>query len=272
MFGGIEICGRVVWNITSEDGRNHYYDHLNHWRVCYSNENTVIAPTPQEAEEYRQMLQQSSEGRQVGRRFKLYETRYDWRPRKTHENGNIGLQSPNGQLLLPPIFADVFIQFSAMKDLPQFLPVSDGEAWALATLEEQPVMMTDFIYRHILPERWETGGLYFVQHNSTGKWGVIKRHFPWLNKDRRRCSLNHDKRAVALKEILPPIADEIYEAELYTDCAPTLFWIAKSGDKIGVITSMDATDIIYDSFDGDDENMTISLFRNGRLEKKVTSF
>ncbi len=49
---GIDINGRVARTITSEAGLKTYYEHLNHWRVCYGNTNPLVVPTQAEALEY----------------------------------------------------------------------------------------------------------------------------------------------------------------------------------------------------------------------------
>ena len=49
---GIDINGRVARTITSDAGLKTYYEHLNHWRVCYGNTNPLVVPTQAEALEY----------------------------------------------------------------------------------------------------------------------------------------------------------------------------------------------------------------------------
>ena len=49
---GIDINGRVVYPITSEDGQKGYYVYLNYWRVCYDNTKQLIIPTQEDASEY----------------------------------------------------------------------------------------------------------------------------------------------------------------------------------------------------------------------------
>lgn len=268
----MEISGRIAWEITSEEGQSHYFDHLKYWRVCYANENPVIVPTRQEAAEYKKLILNPNQKRDVAGQFSLYEERYDWRAKKFQKDGNIGLQSPTGEQLLPPLFADVFDQFPAINNLPKFIPVSNGDAWALVSINEKPVLMTEFRYQRIIPERWTMRGLYFVQDKVTGKWGVLKNYYPHLSRDRRRHRLDSDGRIAGIKEFMPTTADEILEAELYTDCAPITFWISRRADKIGIITSYEATEIVYDSFVCNDEDLQISLFRDGRLEEQIRSF
>jgi hypothetical protein len=95
------------------------------------------------------------ESRKLLRQLKIYETQYDWRPRKSGDDTFVGLVSPTGEQLLPDSFADVFAQFDAINGKPIFVPVSNGEAWALVSLSNPHVLMTGFQYNAIIPERWE---------------------------------------------------------------------------------------------------------------------
>lgn len=151
----------------------------------------------------------------------------------------------------------------------RFNGLSNGERMGIVSVCGNPVAMTDFRFRDVIVERWG-GGIFFVQDADTGKWGVYSMTYPRM----KRRDIRHwlDNRIVGLKEILPTIADEIFEAELYTDCAPTTFWVARQGETIGIITRWKATGIIYDSFTGNDEDMEVTLFQNGFPAEKITSF
>ena len=135
----IELQGRIVDSITSEAGQKDYYEHLNHCRGCFDNTNTVIVPTREDAQEYMRLREienklyccTDKESRKLLRQLKIYEAQYDWRPRKSGDDTFVGLISPTGEQLLPDSFADVFTQFDAISCKPIFVPVSNGEAWAL---------------------------------------------------------------------------------------------------------------------------------------------
>ena len=71
------------------------------------------------------------ESRKILRQLRVYNSQYDWRPRKSGDETFVGLISPTGEQLLPDSFADVFTQFDAINCKPSFVPVYDGEAWAL---------------------------------------------------------------------------------------------------------------------------------------------
>ncbi len=58
------------------------------------------------------------ESRKLLRQLKIYETQYDWRPRKSGDDTFVGLVSPTGEQLLPDSFADVFAQFDAINGKP----------------------------------------------------------------------------------------------------------------------------------------------------------
>ena len=151
----------------------------------------------------------------------------------------------------------------------RFKAVSDGDKMGIVSVGDHPVAMTDFRFSNVMVERWD-GGLFFVQDADSGKWGAYSITFPRKNRREERRGI--DGKIVGLKEILPTIADEIFETELYTDCSPTTFWVARQGDKIGIITRWNATDIIYDSFSGNEDDIKVTLFQNGISAKAITTF
>ena len=53
----IDFRGRIVDPITSEAGQKDYYEHLNHWRVCFDNANPLIVPTREDAKVYMRLLE-----------------------------------------------------------------------------------------------------------------------------------------------------------------------------------------------------------------------
>lgn len=261
----IDLYGRIVCPITSEAGQKDYYEHLNYWRMCYANTNPLTVPTREDALEYLRLQAKKdkyyfcndTESRLKNRRLEVYNTRYDWRPRKSGDDTFVGLVSPTGEQLLPDSFADVFTQFDAINNKPIFVPVSNGEAWALVALSEPHILMTDFQYNAIIPERWGLR-LFFVQDKETKRWGAIEITYPFIHKKPHRGSLP------LLKILMPPIADEIYEDELMTKEEPTTFFITRKGDKIGILTDFGYSDIIYDSYEANDTKCSFRLIRNDR--------
>lgn len=269
----IEFHNRIVSPITSESGQRDYYEHLNYWRVCYHNKNTLILPTKENALEYIRLkselekfyLSNDKESRKKLHQYQLYDTQYDWRPQKTGVDGYVGLSSPAGEQLLPDIFADVFTQFDAINSKPSFVPVFNGEAWALVSLTNPHILITNFQYNAIIPERWEHR-LFFVQDKDTMKWGALRTTYPFLNR-------KHYQDSLPLLEILmPPLADEIYEDELMTEEQPTTFFITRRGDKIGILTDFGYSDIIYDSYEVDNDKCAFRLIRHDRKRARRADY
>ena len=118
-----------------------------------------------------------------------------------------------------------------------------------------------------MPERWD-GIIYFVQDDDTGKWGALSSIVPNTNNKHHWKS----REAIGLTELLPPVADSIYEDHLYTDCAPTSFWITRQGDKIGLLTPFTATEIIYNSYKDDPDEVWVDLITDDGKTCRVTEF
>lgn len=197
--------------------------------------------------------------------FRKYDSLYDWRPRKSGDDKFVGLVSPTGKQLLPNSFADVFTQFDAINSKPIFVPVSNGEAWALVSLSNPHILMTCFQYNAIIPERWERR-LFFVQDKKTMKWGVLSVAYPILHvKPYKDC-------LPLLETLMPPIADEIYEDELTTEGHPTTFFVTQKDGKIGILTPYGYSDIIYDSYEADSAKCTFRLIRNDRKRARRADY
>ena len=189
------------------------------------------------------------------RKYESYCQKYDWRPIKIYKGGDCGLISPTGEQLLPPIFRDAFNQFDSFDLNIRFIPVFNGEAWAIVSMEENPMLMTDFKYEKIIPERWDKA-LFFVQDSATHKWGTLSKYRSCPNR-----GVSHN-RLLGIYEMLPCIADEIYEDQLMTECAPTLFFIVRVGKKIGILTPFGVSEIEYDNYVVNSENMTFRMICN----------
>lgn len=143
----------------------------------------MIIPTQEDAEEYLKLQAEKDkfyfcddkESRIKNRQLTVYDTRYDWRPQRSGDDTFVGIISPAGEQLLPNSFADVFTQFDAINNKPEFIPVSNGEAWGLVSLTNPLVLMANFKYNAIIPERWERK-IFFVQDRKTLKWGASGFH------------------------------------------------------------------------------------------------
>lgn len=222
----IEVHGRIVDQITSEEGQKQYYDNI-------------------------------------------------LRDRQPRKNGNADrycLVSPDGTLLLPEKFVDVSTQFEASKHYLKFVPVSNGDGWGLVSLSIPHIMATDFIYNAVITERFEHS-IYFVQDKKTLKWGALVVKYPSINAEcsKRRSSLSRID-IPAITELMPPIADEIYEDELMTDCSPTLFWMTRVGNKIGILTPHGYSKIIYDAYETLDNEYLFRLTRNECKRVKLQDY
>lgn len=262
-----------LYPITTEVGQRGYYEHLNHWRVCYDNTNPLIIPTREEASDYLRLQSErdslygnnDKESRKKLRQLKSYDTQYDWRPQKSGDDTFVGIVSPTGEQLLPDSFADVFTQFDAINNKPIFVPVSNGEAWALASLTNPHVLITNFQYSNIITERWKRR-LFFVQDKETKKWGALETTYPFLHtKPYKDC-------LPLLRTLMPPIADDIYEDELMTEDEPTTFFMIRREDKIGILTDFGYSDIIYDAYEVDNSNCTFRLIRHDREKELLTDY
>lgn len=272
-MNSIRIHNRIVISITSEDGQRDYYDYMNIWSSCFLNSNKRIVPKIDEAREYLTLKQERPSlfgdltARKRYNKLQEYNNRYDWRPKKFNVDKSVGLMSPSGEVLLNPDFTDVFTQFDAINLNQDFIPVFNGDRWALVQLSEPTSMMTEFTYRRIIPERWERR-MYFVQDNYTLKWGALIATHPIINERYH----SFDDTIIVLDQLMPPIADEIYEDELMTDCSPTLFFMTRVKDKIGILTNFGYSDIIYDTYECDSEKMTFRLIRNDQKRAKRVDF
>lgn len=175
----VKLFGRYVIPITTLKGLRECFDHMNYWRNCVQNTNLRITPTEEDGKEYLTLKSEKPslfgnlEERIRYRKLQAYENNYDWRPKKSGETHFIGLVSPTGEQLLPNFFEDVFTQYDAINNMIHFIPVSNGDGWALVSLGTAPVLVTEFRYNAIILERWEQR-IFFVQDKETMKWGALR--------------------------------------------------------------------------------------------------
>lgn len=256
------------FSITSPKGRSRYYEHLEYHRefgISIPAERKL--PSVKEAVEYKELLKenrQSERWNQINgwRRLNKFSSQFDWRDIvTTNPIGLQGLRSPDGEKLLPEIFETVLSQTMSINYGKAPIPVSNGEGFGLVSPSENPLMLTPFIYKDIILERWNHN-LYFVQSKETGKWGVLKFDYE------RTCKADSIKRRntkwiKVLEELLPSDYDEIYEDEICTDCSPTLFWVFRKGRKLGILTPFHHSEALYDGYDTDWENCSFILYKDG---------
>ncbi len=261
----IHLFGRIVNPITSNKGQATYFEFKDYIHGCRAKTKPVIKPTHEEAEEYLHLAKKY--GRGIGgtnqkeyNRYHKLKNEYDWRTQLVEENGRYGLVAPTGEIILPAIFQDVFTQFDAILSTPDLIPVYNGEAWGLVTPGGKPLLAVDFKYCAIIPECWGSG-IFFVQEHRTRAWGALQLENTPSSISGKR-SLRYQVRQ--LNELMPPIADEIYEDELFTECAPTIFWMVRKGDKVGILSQSGYSEIIYDTYETNDEECTFRLIRSDR--------
>ena len=260
MIPRIEYKGRIVDQITSEEGQRNYFDRFNFTR-CYAR-SPVIKPTQDEAIEYKRLrslvnnhtLSPCKKNCEDWHKYEKYHYYYDWRPHKYVDKKGVGLLTPDGRELLPAKFNDIFIQFDAINQIPEFIPVYNGKAWGLVSLSSPPILVVDFKYKKIIPDRWNYN-IFFVQDKNSLKWGALGIHNPQTN------DIKHIWYDIpAIEEILSPISDEIFEDEILVDCSCFTFYMLVIDNKIGILNHSGHTDIIYDYYEVDDYHMKIRLY------------
>lgn len=260
------------FSITSPKGKSDYYFPIEYYKQ-FGNSIPVKRkpPSEEEAIEYMDLLKEEHqfgryEQRKKWHRLREFTNLYDWRDIvTTSQDGLQGLRSPDGNILLAEIFQTVLDQTKSMKYGKEPVPVSNGEGFGLAYPSENPVMLTPFIYKDIILERWEHE-FYFVQSKETGKWGALKFARTYSND----WDIDKKKRPhwiYILDEPLPVEYDEIYEDEICTDCSPTLFWVFRKGDKLGILTPYNCSEAVYDGYDPDWEECSFTLYKNGEKTK-----
>lgn len=276
MYPRIEKNGRLVAEITSRNGQLHYYEHLDYQNSCRYIENPPlrIVPSLEEAEDYIRLenkIHFGNNGDKIeNNRYNNYRYKYDWRAQLTGQEGARGLVTPNGIMILPEQFHDIYTQFEAIFSLPHAIPVSNGKAWGLAIPGRDPLLLMDFKYRTIIPERWY-GNMFLVQDFETGKWGALSYSYERTNLTRAFHFIDR------LYEVMPPIADEIYEDEYCEDDYSQIFFMTRIGDKIGILTNFGYSDILYDTYEESKRNKRnkfadFRLIRYDKKRAKLVSF
>lgn len=269
MHPRIEKNGRLVAEITSRIGQLHYYEHLVYQNSCRYKENPPlrIVPSREEAEDYirlKNKIRLGNLGDKIeNKRYYTYRYKYDWRAQLTGQKGARGLVTPNGIVILPEQFHDIHTQFEAIFSLPHAIPVCNGKAWGLAIPGRDPLLLVDFKYRTIMPGRWHAN-IFLVQDFETGKWGALSYSY-------ERSSLKSAFHFIdRLYEVMPPIADEIYEDEYCEDDYSQTFYMTRICDKIGILTNFGYSDISYDTYEECKRTMRnrFTNFRLIRYDKK----
>ena len=261
----ITLKNPELFSFTSPQGREHYYDPIIFWQE-YGNDipEPKKQPTEKEAAEYmkfRHTRIESNEWDKLGGwdRYEFLRRRYDWRDIVTGKEGQKGLKSPDGKILLPEIFHTVARQTMSLKYSIEPVPVFNGEGWGLVLPGDNPVMLTDFIYKDIIKDRWGDS-VYLVQSMKTDKWGALRYIETYLT-NAEPINRRPDNRIKILREILPLEYDDILEDEMCGPCASTTLWIFRKDDKFGILNSYSRSECLYDGYDIDAEEGIITLYQ-----------
>lgn len=264
----IKIRERWIYPITTPKGQEHYYKFLDYWENSLYSDNRRIKPTIEDAIEYRKLANEedvlkesnSVEAHKKLQQLKDYETKYDWRPYLEGTEGAYGLYAPDGKQLLPNKYHDIFRQFETYTYDPLFfIPVYSGQHWGLVTFDENQKPVLDFRYDKIIVERWNKTS-FFVQDSVSHKWGVYRCKFKIMK------TFHYGNNRTSFP-ILEPYTlcdfDEIFEDKLIVDDVEFPFFVLLKGDKIGILNEYGVTEIIYDSYEADDNHFLIILHSIG---------
>lgn len=140
------------------------------------------------------------------------------------------------------------------------IPIYNGDRWGLMISGERPILATEFRYLAIFPERWGTN-LFFVQDANSKKWGALRIE--------SRCRDSLQPATIKISVLMPAIADDIYEDQMLTDCEPTVFWMIRCGNKVGILTPHGYTDINYDTYEDNPEDFSVKLIRKDGSSRLV---
>jgi len=105
---------------------------------------------------------------------------YRWFPEIYEENGNVGIKSILGKILVPPLFDDVIYSPTQIEYQP-VVAAKKSSKWGLITTDGTASEITDFVYDRIAPLSFP---LAVVQKNE--KWGYLRfngEHFTGIEFD-----------------------------------------------------------------------------------------
>ena len=196
--------------------------------------------------------------------------RYDWRDLVTGKEEQQVLKSPDGKILLPEIFHNVARQTMSIRYRIEPVHVFNGKGWGLVLPGDNPVMLTDFIYKDILKDRWGDS-IYLVQSKKIGKWGALL-YMETYSTVKEPIKRRPDNRINILREILPLEYDEILEDEICGPCVSTTLWVFRKGDKLGILNSYSRSECLYDGYDIDAEKGIITLYQGTNPVNNTKAF
>lgn len=223
-----------------------------------------IVPTNDQAEEYeilRQLIgsyQYKSIPvelyRAVSRKVEDYRCNYDWRDQIIEKDGNKGLISAFGSMVLPPVFREIPERYSSIYGEVPLIPVMRGYKYALAVsqidvyskspgADKEKELATPYEYDDAFLIPFSNGKFYAVRIGE--KWAVLK----------------YDKQ-FGLRTITDFVLDAIYPIVANNDAESRIFPIV-SGGKFGFISDMHYMKPEYDDFEMDDFTGDVKLYKDG---------
>ncbi len=229
-----------------------------------------IIPTNDQAEEYEILRQQICTYqyksipvemyRYVSRKVEDYRCNYDWRDQIIEKDGNKGLISAFGSMVLPPVFREIPERYSSIYGEVPLIPVVLGNKYALAVsqidvyskssgAEKEMVLATPYEYDDAFLIQFSNGKFYAVRLGE--KWAVLK----YDNK-------------FGLRAITDFILDAIYPIVSTRDAETRIFPIVSDG-KFGFISDMHYIKPEYDDFEMDDYTGDVNLFKDGNVTEII---
>ena len=218
-----------------------------------------IMPTNEQAEEYEMLRMQLCTYqhksipvemyRAVSRKVEDYRCNYDWRDQIIEQNGNKGLISAFGSMVLPSVFREIPERYSSIYGEVPLIPVVLGNKYALAVAGKEKVLATPYEYDDAFLIPFSNGRFYAVRMGE--KWAVLK----YDNK-------------LGLRAITDFILDAIYPIVAERDAETRIFPIV-SGGKFGFISDLHYIKPDYDDFEMDDFTGDVKLYKDGEVTEII---
>lgn len=191
--------------------------------------------------------------RRISRRLEDMRCKYDWRDQVVKCLDKEGLVSPFGKLVLPVAFHNVPERHISIDFHIDYLPVRDKYGnYALAKTYQKIPLTTLYEFDDAMMLQWSEGRYYAVKKDC--EWNIYRN----IQGELSFCS----QAGFTIEDISYPIM-----------CRNLLFWILKSGSKLGILTGGFYVEPEYDSFElvpGNDRDRHIKtiLFNAGDEVKR----
>lgn len=218
-----------------------------------------IIPTHEQAEEYEMLRMQLCTYqhksipvemyRAVSRKVEDYRCNYDWRDQIIEKDGNKGLISAFGSMVLPPVFREIPERYSSIYGEVPLIPVMLGYKYALAVAGCEEVLATPYEYDDAFLIPFSNGRFYAVKIGE--KWAVLK----------------YDDR-FGLRTITDFTLDAIYPIVANRDAETRIFPTVSEG-KFGFVSDMHYIKPEYDDFEMDDFTGDVKLYKDGEVTEII---